>query len=842
MKITLLIISILISYTCSSQQAPITDPNKEHNWSLILSEGFQHNNLDKWTIRNGDSRWAQEQIFLPDNIQTENGNLKLTLEHKPNGIINGHTNEFYKVGCNRLANFTGGEIFSKKKFLYGYFEAKIKLPDGIGAFPAIWIYPLYRENEHEKTGANQFAKVNFPYPEEIDIIEQRSVQSHNGHSFLYDFCSFKSDQYGDAALDNVFYFSSNYKNLTDGWHILSVEWDMFGQYFYIDGNLFFVNDLWNRETNSESSNFVISNQILTDTELLGSPDCVYHYNSTIADNQTVLFDYTNGINDETFTVDWVRVWQRLKYNNPIVWANPHSNKFGQTMLEGRSNALNRTEIIKGNFLPALSGDEIFTFELNGLSSALQRISNYKEMYRFDVNTMQFTDKETHEDVWSVELINQEKRSVISGQYTLNNWFSPNVYKYTNYAVGNFDGSDRDQILLTNSLTEFATVIKLTDIQSDYMYNYDEIYLNNNAKISYLSNTFHTFYNLKENDQFYSADLNGNGKDELIVFNNSLLMLENISTKEKDEVIWKRIGNIPYTGMLFGDNFIWNFSDSDELLISNFNKTSASDKTEEILLINRITKKAILISYNPITNSLSKIWSNDNSAEIHYWILNSGDYFLCGDITSTNTGGGELALINNTQDYIHIYGFNGANWYEKELIYSPLLGTYEPNDKKYMSYKYNNNNNDEPTNTLFVWEVHSNPHHRHRSTIFPCFSTGICYKNSISLVEFPSSPISLSNQVSSNYILPDQHNTKIAQNFTFYPNPVTNDLLTVYHSNSEFNHLIYNIFDINGKLIKQGEIYNHTTNNINLSSVPSGRYIIFILNGDKVLRSEHIIKQ
>jgi hypothetical protein len=58
-------------------------------------------------------------------------------------------------------------------------------------------------------------------------------------------------------------------------------------------------------------------------------------------------------------------------------------------------------------------------------------------------------------------------------------------------------------------------------------------------------------------------------------------------------------------------------------------------------------------------------------------------------------------------------------------------------------------------------------------------------------------------------------------FTLYPNPTVNDI-NVKFENSNQNNVTYNIFDISGRMVMQGNLFN---NNINVSNLNRGTYFI-----------------
>lgn len=112
-------------------------------YKLVFSDEFNENHLDltKWNHRLRDKPDSAQEA---ENVELRDGNLLI------------HTKK-QRVG---KYNYTGGGIISKPLFVYGYYEARFKIPSAEGWHTAFWTMPEYEPKELRNT--------------EIDFCEQDS--------------------------------------------------------------------------------------------------------------------------------------------------------------------------------------------------------------------------------------------------------------------------------------------------------------------------------------------------------------------------------------------------------------------------------------------------------------------------------------------------------------------------------------------------------------------------------------------------------------------------------------------------------------------------------------------
>lgn len=116
-------------------------------YKLVFSDEFDANELDqaKWNYRLGDKADSAQEA---ENVEVRDGNL----------LVHARKQRLGKY------EYTGGGVVSKPLFVYGYYEARFKIPAGEGWHTAFWTMPVYDPIELRNT--------------EIDFCEQDSGDPH----------------------------------------------------------------------------------------------------------------------------------------------------------------------------------------------------------------------------------------------------------------------------------------------------------------------------------------------------------------------------------------------------------------------------------------------------------------------------------------------------------------------------------------------------------------------------------------------------------------------------------------------------------------------------------------
>ncbi len=160
---TLLLISLLILTGCNKKESEKKkEPEKEVSHSAFVPEAYSliwndefdglegHAVLpqtDKWFYETGNHGWGNNE--LQNYIEGVHGSDTCA-------IVSGGT--FRIIAKKKEDQILSIRINTKESWKYGYFEARLKLPQGKGTWPAYWMLPKNFKN--------------WPADGEIDIMEE----------------------------------------------------------------------------------------------------------------------------------------------------------------------------------------------------------------------------------------------------------------------------------------------------------------------------------------------------------------------------------------------------------------------------------------------------------------------------------------------------------------------------------------------------------------------------------------------------------------------------------------------------------------------------------------------
>ncbi len=181
---------------CSGPSSP--DPA---GWELVWSDEFDgpagsSPDSTRWRYDIGTD-WGNAQLEY-DTDRTENvaldgqGRLAITARREP------YQNRDYTSGRINTNGFFAHE--------YGRFEARIRLPEGAGIWPAFWLL-----------GGN-FATVGWPACGEIDILEYRGQEPRTLHGSLH------GPGYSGGNAITSRYELPGPAGFDDDFHVFAVEW------------------------------------------------------------------------------------------------------------------------------------------------------------------------------------------------------------------------------------------------------------------------------------------------------------------------------------------------------------------------------------------------------------------------------------------------------------------------------------------------------------------------------------------------------------------------------------------------------------------------------------------
>jgi beta-glucanase (GH16 family) len=204
----------------SGEQGPQRTVSLNKSRTLIWSDEFNGPDgslpdPEKWIVVNNGSGFGNNELQFytnrPANIHQENGNLVITARK-----------ETY-VGADGVSrDYTSARIETKGRFQqkYGRIEARIKLPEGPGIWPAFWML------------GSDIGSVGWPACGEIDIMEKVGFEPSTVHGSLHG-----PGYSGDGPLTGAFTLPRQAR-FSDDFHLFAVEWEPREIRFYVDDTLY----------------------------------------------------------------------------------------------------------------------------------------------------------------------------------------------------------------------------------------------------------------------------------------------------------------------------------------------------------------------------------------------------------------------------------------------------------------------------------------------------------------------------------------------------------------------------------------------------------------------------
>lgn len=195
--------------TADSSSDTKTSP-RALTYELIWSDEFDGTavNTNNWSFETGGGGWGnnEKQYYQSQNATVSNGNL----------VINARKQT---VGSNP---YTSARLISrgKREFTYGRIEARIKLPQGQGQWPAFWML-----------GAN-IGTTPWPYCGEIDIMENTNTSNTVlGTMHWYN--------------NGYTYYGGNTNTSPQDYRVYRIDWTPQSIIWYVDGIQFHVANIAN---------------------------------------------------------------------------------------------------------------------------------------------------------------------------------------------------------------------------------------------------------------------------------------------------------------------------------------------------------------------------------------------------------------------------------------------------------------------------------------------------------------------------------------------------------------------------------------------------------------------
>ncbi len=189
------------------------------NGQPTWSDEFDSIDFNNWSFEVGGGGWGNYELQYYTNGQnasiqydSQAGSNVLVIEARRQGGFN-----CWYGAC----TYTSTRMISKgkKSFRYGRIEARIKLPQTQGIWPAFWML------------GNNFDSVGWPHSGEIDIMEHVGFEPNLTHGSLHGpGYSGATPLTGTADLGQI--VSANY-------HVFAIDWNASGITWFVDGRQFY---------------------------------------------------------------------------------------------------------------------------------------------------------------------------------------------------------------------------------------------------------------------------------------------------------------------------------------------------------------------------------------------------------------------------------------------------------------------------------------------------------------------------------------------------------------------------------------------------------------------------
>lgn len=218
-------LSMILLDCVKKNPAQPTDDNEIpplEGWSLVWNDEFDDSSIDqtKWEHEvngwGGGNNELQYYTDRPENSYTENGALVIKAIKETYTGDDG-TREYTSA---RLRTLQRGD------WLYGRFDVKAKLPFGQGLWPAIWMLPT------------DWVYGGWAASGEIDIMELLGQEPSRVYGTLH---------YGGEFPNNTqsgLSYELNGASFSDDYHLFTLEWDTTEIRWYVDNELYQVQNQW----------------------------------------------------------------------------------------------------------------------------------------------------------------------------------------------------------------------------------------------------------------------------------------------------------------------------------------------------------------------------------------------------------------------------------------------------------------------------------------------------------------------------------------------------------------------------------------------------------------------
>lgn len=254
-------------------------------YQLVWKDEFEGNKLnrDDWNVELHRPGWVnaewQEYVDSEENIYVKDGNLVIqaikTTDEKGKDY------------------YTSGRINTQNKhdFKYGKFEARLKVPKGMGFLPAFWMMPTEEQNYGQ-----------WPKCGEIDIMEVMGQSTDTLHGTIH---------YGDphGQKQGTYVIDGAKEDFAEDFHTYTCEWEPGKITWYVDGVRF-----------HEATDWYSKREGFDEVAYPAPFDQPFYliFNVAVGGSWVGYPDETTEFNENArMVVDYVKVYQKNQYDENV---------------------------------------------------------------------------------------------------------------------------------------------------------------------------------------------------------------------------------------------------------------------------------------------------------------------------------------------------------------------------------------------------------------------------------------------------------------------------------------------------------------------------------------------
>lgn len=605
MKIKSLVLLILSSCYLFGQ-LPINNPEYQLEVNETFSDFSLYDSL--WERKNGTTRSHTDMYTLVNErhlkLDLDNGVLEMRASQIPSTITHlnskGHRMDFYAA-----------EVKTFNEFGFGYYEISCKMPNGVGYFPAFWMYNSDGQS----------------WPPELDIFEW--VHEKNlSDSKLTAGVFWRTDDETDKNLGKMSAATKKSSILKPG--EINHPSDLFNKF-----NKFAID--WTPNYIVYYINNIEVGRITTNVPQEPMAMCIslqINYGDPSQDGPTPYSDpnYTmNNLDEISLKIDHVKYWKRTTpYNDNFL--DVHHSTFNS--LSGWDVQKN-DKIIIGDFTGRSEQDFLMV-------SKIPTSVHYENSGPDKYKTVRENGYENRGQIiphdWWDQNYDEYWFSYTSGPLKIGTW---NINEDDNFIVGNFDNSnDNEELLCISNTGQFSHLLKFNETNEVWYKTYGN---GGNGTLGAWTNS--------SSSEYYVGDFNSDGVDELLTINMTTkhAIIQKLNTAlalDNWEVIWDNQQNSP--------NAIqnWNINSGDRFVVGDFD---GDGFTDDLLSISANGVFVKIQRFETNTWENSTYYSNGANGKIGCWTIQGNEQFLAGDFT--NSGKDQLLIVSNNGKMLRVLEYS-----------------------------------------------------------------------------------------------------------------------------------------------------------------------------------------